>query len=636
NGGVEEHHATIEWSEVEHCYVLSDLNSVHGTYVNDCRIHNAAVRLAQGDELHFGYGGSTYELVLDTKDALPVLPAQSTALPARTRSRARSPPVTPRPPSRPRPASAGAKRTSLAPKASESRNYSHRAGSWCGGTGRELSLRNISASQSSHSMQDLLQDKEDSWMRRGDQLSGVNMCERDTQRNECLMAALKDEVSALRLQLARTGQSEPDIRHKLNNLARDIQEKKEEIQQLKDQMLEMQKNSTELVGQAVADRERRISSLQAQLANLKSENSKGTALVNSLQKDLLAREKQTLKLAAEVDKLRQDLRYKDAQLSNMATKLSRMKESEKHQEEFLAREKEVESLKKTVERLEGTLRDKQKELKQENTERDSLKHRLEQMMQEQATVQTEMGRLRVLQQQALQREEKAKTELRHSQTRLDNLCSQIKNHILLSSETVSEQEMLERLSELAEQKEEFRSRMKELELELQEHSENQKLVEEDSEKLKAILAEWQSHAQKVSMVDAIQSQISALRDESVCPAVSWVQTHTLSILTSLHTLLQDTVNRLQAAGMEVSEKNGGVSGAVQALCQQHLEIQAEFRSMKAFSRRSYPERLLDKKFLSHSLWQEEKEQLEEREARAVELQGSLEAMRQELKHQKVQ
>ncbi|CDQ67582.1 unnamed protein product [Oncorhynchus mykiss] len=66
NGGVEEHHALIEWSKSEPCFVLSDLNSAHGTYVNDCRIHNAAVRLTPGDELHFGYGGSTYQLAVES------------------------------------------------------------------------------------------------------------------------------------------------------------------------------------------------------------------------------------------------------------------------------------------------------------------------------------------------------------------------------------------------------------------------------------------------------------------------------------------------------------------------------------------------------------------------------------------
>lgn len=55
----------------------------------------------------------------------------------------------------------------------------------------------------------------------------------------------------------------------------------------------------------------------------------------------------------------------------------------------------------------------------------------------------------------------------------------------------------------------------------------------------------------------MQSQISAVQDENVCPAVSCVQTHTLSILTSLNTLLQDIADRLLAMGVEVSEKTGG-------------------------------------------------------------------------------
>ncbi|XP_049342097.1 forkhead-associated domain-containing protein 1 isoform X1 [Astyanax mexicanus] len=615
NGGVDELHATIEWNESEHCYVLTDLNSVHGTYVNDCRIHNAAVRLTPGDELHFGYGGSAYKLLLETSDPLPVLPAPSTAPPAQARSRARSPSVTPRPPGRPRPASAGAKRSSLGPKASELWGRTHRAGGWTSSTGRRLSPRNISSSQSRLSTQDLIQDKDESWVRRSEEWSGgVMLCEGgEGQGKECVMAALRDEVSALRLQLSQSSQSiqsDPEIRNKLNSLARDIQEKKEEILQLKEQMLQMQKSSGELVAQSVAEREQKIISLREQLANIKSENSRSTALVNSLQKDLVSREKQTLKLAAEVDRLRQDVRYKDAQLSNMANKFSQMKASEKLQEDFLAREKELESLKKALERLEETLREKQKELKQLNTERDSLRHKLQQRSQEQTSLYSEMSRMKLLQQQTLQREEKAQTELRHSQTQLLNFCSQISKCILLTSETVSEQEMLERLSELAEQKEEFRIRVQELEQKLQECTENQKLVEEDTEKLKARLTEWQSHIQKDCTVDSIQSQISVLQHVKVCPAVSWIQTHTLLVLSSLLTHLQDTTNRLQAAaGVEVSEKTGGVPGAIQALCQKHQEIQAELRSLKA-----------------------EKQQLEEREALA----GDLQAMRQELQHQQLQ
>ncbi|XP_071805645.1 forkhead-associated domain-containing protein 1-like isoform X1 [Asterias amurensis] len=64
---VELQHAVIEYSDSEYCFVLQDLNTAHGTYVNDCRVQNAAVRLAPGDIIRFGYSGIPMEL--DVEDA---------------------------------------------------------------------------------------------------------------------------------------------------------------------------------------------------------------------------------------------------------------------------------------------------------------------------------------------------------------------------------------------------------------------------------------------------------------------------------------------------------------------------------------------------------------------------------------
>ena len=36
--------------------MVQDLNSAHSTYVNDCRVQNAAVKLACSDVLRFGFG----------------------------------------------------------------------------------------------------------------------------------------------------------------------------------------------------------------------------------------------------------------------------------------------------------------------------------------------------------------------------------------------------------------------------------------------------------------------------------------------------------------------------------------------------------------------------------------------------
>ncbi|XP_033764191.1 LOW QUALITY PROTEIN: forkhead-associated domain-containing protein 1-like [Pecten maximus] len=63
--GVDQQHAVIEYHEQEDCYVLQDLNTAQGTYVNDCRVQNAIVRLAPGDIVKVGYSGVPFELNIE-------------------------------------------------------------------------------------------------------------------------------------------------------------------------------------------------------------------------------------------------------------------------------------------------------------------------------------------------------------------------------------------------------------------------------------------------------------------------------------------------------------------------------------------------------------------------------------------
>ena len=62
---VDSQHAVIDYSEVDCCFVLQDLNSSKGTFVNDCRVHNAAVRLASGDVIRFGALGPSYKFLTE-------------------------------------------------------------------------------------------------------------------------------------------------------------------------------------------------------------------------------------------------------------------------------------------------------------------------------------------------------------------------------------------------------------------------------------------------------------------------------------------------------------------------------------------------------------------------------------------
>ena len=62
----------IEYSEQENCFVLQDLNTAQGTYVNDCRVQNATVRLAPGDVLAFGFGSTPYQFEVENPQAVSI------------------------------------------------------------------------------------------------------------------------------------------------------------------------------------------------------------------------------------------------------------------------------------------------------------------------------------------------------------------------------------------------------------------------------------------------------------------------------------------------------------------------------------------------------------------------------------
>ena len=70
--GVDYQHCIIEYSEQDYCYIIQDLNTAQGTFVNDVRVQNAAVRLASGDHIRFGYNGQPFVLQVETQPQVSV------------------------------------------------------------------------------------------------------------------------------------------------------------------------------------------------------------------------------------------------------------------------------------------------------------------------------------------------------------------------------------------------------------------------------------------------------------------------------------------------------------------------------------------------------------------------------------
>ncbi|XP_067095247.1 forkhead-associated domain-containing protein 1 [Osmerus mordax] len=696
NGGVDEHHALIEWSDSERCFVLSDLNSAHGTYVNGCRIHNAAVRLSPGDELHFGYGGSTYQLAVDIPSPLlcppmndrpsyqsslqlieePTLaPSPSPLSPSLSSSAAQLPflapqssapvawvwggsSVTPRPPSRARPASAGAKR--VGKQTAERGTAPRRPGSWTGNTEK---LRQSGPSEKvevnspgSQTLQHLLQDKEERLLRLGDELQRLAVFEGESQRKDGVIAGLRDEVSALRHQLTLS-QAQPEIKHRLRCLERDINDKKEQIQRLKEQMLEVQQSSVEMSRRSVTEKDLKICSLRGQMDRLKRDGSTASGVVASLQRDLASRDKQTLNLASEVDRLRQDIRAKDIQLGFNATKFTKM--TKRHQDELAVYQNEVSTLKKSIENLEGSSRERQRCLEQCVLEKAALKSRFEKELEEQTTLLAAAERQR---DQQRGQAELVENRVEHFRCELlkalhvDDVDST--SHDALSDQQVSKNiekmnlsniwqvkriggvlrvQVLELLTEVLEQRKVLETRAAELEHQLTERDR----AAGHTETLRTRLESCQSLVQEAGSSDALQRAMSTLQEEEegVCPGLAWVQASVLSLLGAHHALLQSTSQVLLEAGVE-SPGDRGVLSDIQALSQEYLSCKAELQQVKVeleevSGREGQSRELLDQLTSATEQLEELKQQVavgqQEEEARQRELEdlrGEVETLKQ--------
>ncbi|XP_048873166.1 forkhead-associated domain-containing protein 1 isoform X2 [Brienomyrus brachyistius] len=589
NGGVEDQHAVIELNEQERCFVLRDLNSAHGTYVNNCHIHNAAVRLSPGDEMHFGYGGPAFQLCVDstlqscppvqkriawhapmqvppsvgTPSQFPLLKRQAQA--SKTQGGATT---TPRPPSRLRPASAGVRRLGLC-QSMDHRVSSLRPGSHSLLSDSEDLAGNTETLPNTQVLQNLLQEKEERLLRLGDEVGRLVAFEAESQRKDTVIAGLRDEVFALQRQVLW---ADPEISTRLKGLEKDISDKKDQIEQLKGQMQELQKGSSEVFRQSLAERDMKISSMRGQLEKLKRDNGMSAGLVTRLQKDLSAREKEGLALASEVDRLQQAIRQKDGQLGSMSSK------NMKQQGVLLAREKEAALLHKRVEDLEHKRAELQIALVQKDMEWDSFKGVLDKERQEQTSLQADLEESR-------RQEQRALMELQQEQTRLERLRCQITQATCTSprssspQDTVSDQQITEQISEFIREGEGLRTRVKELEEQLKTAYEEWDRRAKEAEVLRSTVEE--TCLQKAHSAPALQEAIAALQGQHVPPGLAWVHDATLSILGCQLRQTQNTTQALLQAGIDVSDYVEGIPEGIGVLGQRIQACEDEVRARQA-------------------------------------------------------
>ncbi|GFS06405.1 forkhead-associated domain-containing protein 1 [Elysia marginata] len=403
--GVDYQHCVVEYSEPEDCFVIQDLNTAQGTYVNEVRVQNAAVRLAPGDQIRFGYNGQPFELQIDNQTqittaqvtqrppiwvqqqqheqqqqqqqqqqnpygilytssssqfGLPHISYAATPVPQAPSTWAhpvtsQPPPPLPRPPLRSRPLSAGAVGGARRAVQTLPPSGAGIAVGPCRSTAMVGGWVNAPLTRTS-SIPDI-QEKDQQLMRLNDEVARLRSFEFDSVRKDTLIQQLQQQIGDMQNKFGAEpsvimggggGNADMDTSARLLHLETEVSAKKGEIKNLKEQLLKMQQDrssSPQLLRQELGERVKEVTQLRTELERVKKDKSITAGLVTQMQRDMSQKDSTISRLTREIEVLKKDIRERDVQLSSKRA-------SPKVTEENNAREKELTSLRqkfKTVE-----------------------------------------------------------------------------------------------------------------------------------------------------------------------------------------------------------------------------------------------------------------------------------------------
>ncbi|XP_012938501.1 forkhead-associated domain-containing protein 1 [Aplysia californica] len=524
--GVDYQHCVIEYSEHDDCFVIQDLNTAQGTYVNDVRVQNAAVRLAPGDHIRFGYNGQPFELQVDsvTQSSIPPVsqrpPVWSQPItllqeqdiyngystsqyggpqqglphiaysaaqiqPTATWSHAPTsgPPPLPRPPLRSRPLSAGAARRtgpSVVPVGPPvARTGAAVVGGWVN-----------SPIPRTNSIPDIqLQEKEQRINQLSDELTRLRSVEFDSFRKDTLIQQLQQQNADLqnkvRQEPAVIMGGDMDLSAKLLHLETEVTAKKGEINALREQLSKLQSDrssSPQLLRQELAERVKEVTQLRTELERVKKDKNITSGLVTQMQRDMSNKDSTISRLTREIEVLKKDIRERDIQMSSSARKtppkevppflkqyIVKGKESPKAAEENSAREKELVTLRQKFKTAESKVQEQMDTIAGLREELDKTKTQVFTEKDVQRKLQTDLDNTKSQVTDVQRSERVVRVDLEQCQKRIERFRSRVIQvtfstpGVSVPNKEVSDDDLIEALKKLMEERAKLLSRIKELE-----------------------------------------------------------------------------------------------------------------------------------------------------------------------------
>uniref|UniRef100_S4RY88 Forkhead-associated (FHA) phosphopeptide binding domain 1 n=1 Tax=Petromyzon marinus TaxID=7757 RepID=S4RY88_PETMA len=309
-GDTEGRHALLRFSAADGCYVLQDLNSANGTYVNGCRVQNATVRLAPGDTIRFGGSPHSYSL------EVPAEPQLRHTYSADTRSNPWSQwnrgSGIPHPPQKPRPHSAGSRRLSSSihsPTAAAPEGESH------GGT----AARRMNDKRVRNRVKCGRMYQEQQLLKLGDEVKRLLVFEAESKRKDLVISTLRDETGALRQQLTQQELWAAERDGTRPALERELHNRTQEVRVLREQLNRLEVGSSEVLNHTARERDVDIAHLKIELDKACRDLALAKGLVTSLQREASQREEELRRLHADLLSTQRELREREQQQQPLAS-----------------------------------------------------------------------------------------------------------------------------------------------------------------------------------------------------------------------------------------------------------------------------------------------------------------------------
>ncbi|XP_074831797.1 forkhead-associated domain-containing protein 1 isoform X2 [Carettochelys insculpta] len=584
--GIEDHHAAIEFSDSENSFVLQDFNSLHGTFVNDCHIQNAAVKVGTGDILRFGSGGTAYELVIENTSQMSCPPMKRhTAWPGQLQiisetklhTSPAAPPqlpflrsqqpssvhnswvpgtngTTPHPPNRKRPISAWGKpvMTSFSPDTFNRPAAVRQGNGQSGGSGVPLS--------GIHHMDSLLQEKDEIILKMEEEVRRLLGLESESKHKDTVIASLQNELAGMAKKMTEAAaQNDVEFTQKRLIFEQDIEAKTEEIKALKEQISNLQRDSSQVLCHSLAERDLEIANLKKEGEKLRRNQALTTGLVTSLQRDISAKEQRIRQLKLNADKLKKENREKDNQLAVV---------SAKH-----------------IGELELQVKGLQEEIQKNCTKQEIITSRLAEKTKAEEEQKKERERNCLQLQEMGRRESLIKADLEQAKAQLDSFKKQM-IEIFYSQqakipETVTDQQLMEKIRQIIDERLQIHEERTLLQEEINSKHSKEKELSKSVEVLKKSLDEFQAFLKTSYCSDSLKREICNLQDLCIDPSVLWVRTAVVEILISLLAWVEAVEHLLHDIGINMSCSDKGMTFYMKSLLENNRETMGRIQTLQA-------------------------------------------------------